>query len=139
MSVTALRKPKVTLGSLTDQMYALREERRILAKKDDDLKTQYDTLEHQLIDLLKAEGTSACKGMKASASIKSEEQFSFDQDLVDGKDGFERFMAFVAKNKFWHLVQRRISAPAARELFATKGKLPGVTPYLKESINLRTV
>lgn len=126
------RKAKVvTVGSLIDTMSALRDERRALAEKDKALATQYDELELQLIDMLDAQGTTKSASATASASIGESTQFNTED--------WDRFMAYMVKNKLFHLVQRRVSTPAVLELYTAKGVVPGLTPYTKRKINLRNL
>ena len=131
-TVTALRKtktPPVTIGSLIDGMNGLRELRREIAAQDADLKKQYDAAETQLIELLDGQNTTKGAGRTASASVSETTVFN----PVD----WEAFMDYLIKTKQKHLVQRRVSAPAVLELFTLKGKVPGLEPFTKRSINLR--
>ena len=131
-TATALRKPgKITIGDLIDKMNGLREERRAIAKQDDDLKKQYEEAEQQLIELMDAEGCTKSTGRTASAGIS--------QNIVFNTVDWETFMAYLIKTKQGHLVQRRVSAPAVLELFTAKGVVPGLEPFTKRSINLRAV
>lgn len=129
----AVKRPP-TLGCVTDQMYDIREQRRALEAQDKELKAKYDKLEKQLIELLDQQGVDRCSGAHVSASITVSQQFSFDGDT-----GFDKFMPWMAKNKYYHLVQRRLSAPAMREIAATKGKIPGVVAYEERKISLRNL
>lgn len=133
-TVTALRKPKVekiTVGSLIDNMSTLREERRAIAARDKELGAQIDEMQNKLLELMDAEGCSKATGRMASASISTTTAF----DTVD----WEVFMAYLIKSKQGHLVQRRVSAPAVAELFASKGVVPGLQPFTKRTINLRNL
>ena len=133
-TVTALRKPKLTIGGLIDSMHDVREQRRVIAAKDKELSAEYDTIEASLIGLLESEDTDKGSGRKASASLSVKEAFNFVENT-----GFDQFMAYVAKTKRYDLVQRRFSAPGVSELFHTKGAVPGILPYMKKSINLRNL
>ena len=131
-TVTALRKTKtapVTIGSLIDGMNGLRELRREIAAQDADLKKQYDAAETQLIELLDQQNTSKGAGRTASASVS--------ETTVFNPTNWDEFIAYVIKTKQGHLVQRRLSAPAVLEIFTLQGKVPGVEPFTKRSINLR--
>ena len=129
-TVTALRKTTpVTIGSLIDGMNGLRELRREIAAQDADLKKQYDAAETQLIELLDQQNTSKGAGRTASASVS--------ETVVFNPVDWEAFMDYLIKTKQKHLVQRRVSAPAVLELFTLKGKVPGLEPFTKRSINLR--
>lgn len=134
-TVTALRKPKVekkaTVGGLIDQMSAVRDQRRTIAEQDKALSAELETLQTQLLELMDAEGCKKATGSVASASIGESTQFN----TVD----WEVFMAYLIKTKQGHLVQRRVSAPAVTELFASKGGVPGLEPFTKRTINLRNL
>ena len=131
-TVNALRKPgKITVGGLIDKMNGLREERRALAKQDDDLKKQYEETEQQLIELMDAEGCAKSTGKTASAGIS--------ETIVFNTVDWDAFMAYLVKSKQVHLVQRRVSAPAVLEVFQAKGSVPGLEPFNKRSISLRAL
>jgi len=143
-TVTALRKPKPaakpTLGGTADAMRVIRDAKRELAVEEKRLSAAYEELEAQLLALMDSEGTTKCEGKNAGASIGESDSFSFDQSVdATGDDGFTRFMKYVARSKHFHLVQRRISAPAVREIFASKGVVPGLVPFVKRVINLRNL
>ena len=124
------KKPP-TMGSLIDKMSTLRDQRRVIAEQDKKLKEEYDGLEIQLMEVFDQQATRKGEGKKASASVSD----SIIPNVVD----WDVFYAYILKNKFTHLLQRRPSTEACRELFETKGKIPGVEPFTKRSINLRNL
>lgn len=126
--------PKITIGGLIDEMSIIREKRRALDAESAALKKDYEALELQLIELMEADGCTKSTGHKATASISSNVNFNFEPDT-----GFDQFMAYVAKTKYFHLVQRRVSAPSVRELFESKGSVPGLVPFTKKEISLRNL
>lgn len=126
-----MTKKLVNIGTLIDSMAAKRNELRELAAKEKELRAQFDELETSLLEQMEAQGVVKSTGKNATASVSTTVQFQFD-----GEDGFEKFMTFVARHKYFHLVQRRVSAPAARELFEKKGVVPGLMPYTKKEISL---
>lgn len=126
-----MAKPKVTLGSLIDAMSDIREQRRAIDAQDKLLSKDYSTLELQLLALMDAEGVSTSTGHRATASISVTRQFN----TVD----WDAFFTYAAKLKRADLVQRRVSAPAVRELWQLKGTVPGLTPYDKQEISLRNL
>jgi hypothetical protein len=128
--------PKHTIGSLCDAQWEAREKKRALEKEIKAIESEMDQNEEQLIEMLTAQGLDAGKGKKGSVSLgKPSVHFSFD----DENNGFEKFTQFVAKNKYFHLFQRRISEVAAREIYEQKGVVPGLKPYTKRKLNLTTV
>ena len=130
-NVVPISKKTVTMGSLIDKMSTLRDQRRVLAEQDKKLKEEYDGLEIQLMEVFDKQDTRKGEGKKASASISD----SIIPNVVD----WDAFYAYIIKNKFTHLLQRRPSTEACRELFETKGKIPGVEPFTKRTVNLRNL
>ena len=126
----AAGKPAST-GALIDQLWAAREEKRkveaILKETEEAIKG----IEEQVMERLGAEGLEKATGSKATVSVTS----SVVADVQD----WEALWPFIAKNKFWHLVQRRVSDPAYRELIEMGKKVPGVQPFTKRKLNLRSL
>lgn len=131
MANATVRKLKPTIGTLIDKMSDLREQRRKLAEQDKALKQEYDAAEAQLIEMMDAEGTLKSSSRTATVSIVESVQFN----TVD----WDSFMAYVAKTKQFHLVQRRVSTPSVREVFEAKGAVPGLDPFIKREISLRNL
>lgn len=132
-TTTALRKQaKPTVGFLIDSLQNIRAQKRDLAEREKALNAEYDAIELQLINMMDAEGLAKSTGKTATASLTTTRNFSF---IKEG--GFEAFFAYAAKLKRPDLIQRRISVPAVRELWAMKGTVPGLTPYDEKKIGLR--
>ena len=96
--------------------------------------------ERQQCDRLKAEGMDKASSKKATASIS----YVTTADVTD----WDKFWAFIHKNKFDHLLQRRVSDPAYRELLelaqsdkklAKQLDAAGVQPFVKTNLNLRAI
>ncbi len=132
-TVTALRKPKVTVGSLIDSLSDIRQEKRDLAVKEKEINARYEAVEKQLLELMDAEGLSKSTGRNATASVSETIQFNTSGEGAD----WNLFCAYMSKTKQFHLIQRRVSAPALRELWGKKGPVPGLTQYTKREIGLR--
>lgn len=129
-NVVALKKTKtVTIGSLADSMFVLREKKRVLEVEVKDLSKQLEEAEKQMLELLDAQGTTKGDGKKASVSIT--------EAVVPNVTDWDLFWAFVIKGKHTHLLQNRVSAPAWREMCELKKAPPGVVAFTKRTINLR--
>ncbi|MBK1683455.1 hypothetical protein [Rhodoferax fermentans] len=131
-TVSALRKPKVTVGSLIDQLHTIRSQKRELAVREKELTTEYEATEQQLMALMDAEGVTKSTGKTATASLSTVQTFNFIPET-----GFDAFFAYAAKIKRPDLLQRRISVPAVRELWSMKGAVPGLVPFEEKKIGLR--
>lgn len=128
---TAAKARPATMGSLIDRIWASREEKRRLEEQAKEVSAQIAALEEELVERMNAEGTDKAQGTKASVSITS----SVVADVQD----WDKFWAYVSKNKFWHLVQRRVSDPAYRELLEQGKKVSGVQPFTKRKLNVRSI
>ena len=120
-----------TLGATIDKMYALREDKRALDAKIKTIESEMKELEITMFGQLDAQETTKSQGKKASVSIT--------ETVVGNVEDWETFWPYIAKNKFWHLVQKRVSDPGLRELWALKKKTPGVVPFTKRTLNLRSL
>lgn len=120
-----------TLGSQIDDLWAMREEKRVLEAKVKVVEAAIATMEEAVIGSLDSQGVDASRGKSASVSITKTTNFN----IAD----FDAFAKYVAKTKFFHLFQRRVSEVAAREVFELKGAVPGLEPYVKRKLNLRSL
>jgi hypothetical protein len=126
---TKTRPP--TTGTLIDQLWAVREEKRTAEKVVSDLSERITELEGKVMENLEANGLDKATGTKASVSVSS----SVAADVQD----WEALWAFIVKKKFTHLIQKRVSDPAYRELLEAGMKVPGVVPFTKRRVNLRSL
>jgi hypothetical protein len=120
-----------TIGSRIDALNQLREDKRALEEKIKIIEGSYHELEEALMEDLKTQGMDKATGKKASVSVSS----TVVGNLVDDK----AFFAYVKRTGYFHLLQRRLSDPAIRELLESKGSIPGVEPFVKKRLNLRTL
>jgi hypothetical protein len=125
-------QPVETVGSLIDDLFMLREQRRKLAETDRDLRDQYAELEAKLIAALDVQETTMARGRSALATLSEEE-------LATVTD-WDRVHEFVLSNNAFFLLQRRINSAAWREAAAERGEpIPGTTVFKKRSISLRRI
>jgi hypothetical protein len=120
---------QLTLGQKIDAMFDLREKKRALEAQVKELDGQYADLESQLMEDMASQGTDKLSGTKASVSITT--------TVAAQVEDWDSFLAYVYKMKYGHLLQRRVSDPAYRELLEQGKKVPGVQPFSKNRLNLR--
>ena len=133
-NVTALKKvvtKPLTIGKAIDELWALREQKRGLESQVKEIEGQIADKESIVFERLDAEDTQVGKGGKASISISTSTSFNIDD--------FDIFTKFIKKTGYFHLMQRRVSEVAARELFVQKGAVPGLSPFTKRKLNLRSL
>jgi hypothetical protein len=128
---TAVKTRPPSTGALIDQYWAAREEKRRLNELLKDVEAKITDIETALMARLDDEGMVKATGTKASVSIST--------NTVADVEDWDAFWGFILKNKYTHLLQRRVSDPAYRELLEAGKKVPGVQPFTKRTLNLRTV
>ena len=134
MAKAALKQvsPAPTIGSLIDKMKTIAVERSVLSAKDKALSEEQKGLEQQIIELMDKQETRVGEGKIAKASIIESEEPTIED--------WDAFTKWVTRTKNLHLIQRRISAPAWREIRALKkAEVPGIGVFNKRSLNLRAV
>lgn len=130
-----LKQP--TIGSLADKMWDLQEAKKKAAKVVKDIEADITALEIQIIEALDSQDTRKGEGKKASISITSSVQAS--------TENWEDFIEWVAAGKrndkkaYLHLVQRRVSVEAYRELLGLGVNVPGIKPFTKRSLSVTTL
>jgi hypothetical protein len=120
-----------TTGAMIDQLWAAREEKRRLEAQVKEVEVVAKDIEDQILGRMEAEGMDKATGKKGSVSITT----SVVADVQD----WDVLYPYIAKNKFWHLLHKRVSDPGFRELWDAGKKTPGVLPFTRKKINLRTV
>lgn len=120
-----------TMGTLIDSIWASREEKRRLEVQVKEAETTIAELQTQLMERMEAEGTDKAQGSKASVSIS--------KNVVADVQDWDAFWAYVIKKKYTHLLQRRVSDPAYRELLEAGQNVPGVEPFTKRALNVRSL
>lgn len=125
---TKAAPPALTLGASIDKMWQLREEKRALDASAKKIEAEIKNLEDSMFEQLDAQDTTKAQGKRASVSI--------GEVVVGNVEDWDSFWPYIAKNKFFHLVQKRVSDPGLRELWAMGKKTPGVTPFTKRTLKL---
>lgn len=122
-----------TLGHDIDYLHSVREKKRKLEEQLNEVKDHQQELEAKLIERMKTEGVYKASGARMTVS---RDQATFphivDWSLVED---------YVHRNKYYHLFQRRLSAPAWNELCAKrKGvPVPGTEPHVKDTLSLTSI
>ena len=122
---------KPTLGSTIDTMWALREKKRDLDAQTKVVEGEIKALETLMFELLDAQDTRKAEGKRASVSVS--------EAVVANVEDWDALWPWIAKNKFFHLVQKRVSDPGMRELWALGKVVPGTQPFTKRTLSLKSL
>ncbi len=134
---TASTKRAPTIGSLADQMWDLKQDKKAADAVVKKIEADIAALEASIIEMLDSQDTRKGEGRKASISINS----SIQASTVD----WDAFMDFVITGKrndkkaYKHLVQRRVSVEAYRELLELGVNIPGIEPFTKRTLSVTTL
>lgn len=122
------------LGKLIDSMWELREKRKVAEAAVDELKGKITEIEAEIEALMDKDGITKATGTKATLS------FSYTTIAdVQGDEGWTKLYAYIKKTGYWHLLHKRVTDGAYKELLEAGKKVPGVVPFIKKRINLRTI
>lgn len=116
-------------GTTVDKLVGLRNKKRDLEASVKSLEGQIEDLQSQLLEEMEAAGVDKFSGKLGTVSIST--------NVVANVEDWDLLYPYIAKNKAWHLLQRRVSDPAYRELLDAGKKVPGVQPFSKKRLNLR--
>lgn len=124
-----------TLGSNIDAMWALREQKRALEAEVKVISEKLEAYEEGLMAKLESEGMIKATGTAATVSVSE----SIVATVEGGDEGWKLFHAYIKKTGYFHLLHKRISDEAYRELLRTGKKVPGLQPFTKKRLNLRAL
>lgn len=130
-AATLIKPSKTTLGSQIDEMWELREKKRAAEAEVKSIEKAIEEIEQSVFEKLDSDEITSGKGKKASVSITP----STIANVLD----WDAFHAYIAKNKYFHLLQKRASDVAVRELWDAGKKVPGVQPLSKRRLNVRSL
>jgi hypothetical protein len=122
------------VGTLIDKMWALREEKKRLEAETVEVSKQMSAIEETIVERMDAEGLTKSAGKNATVSFS----FSVTAD-VQGDEGWKLLYAYIKKTGYFHLLHRRVTDTAYKELLDAGKKVPGVLPFTKKRVNLRTI
>lgn len=116
------------MGACADLLYDLKNRRLAQDKVAGALLEEEKALKEHIIQNLPKSEASGIAGKVARVTVVTKEVPQLKDD--------DKFFAFMAKNKRWDLMQRRISDTAVREMWDSGKKVPGVEPFTVVTISL---
>jgi hypothetical protein len=119
-----------TLGALLTKLHKARTKQAAADAKAKEAKEEVDAAKIEVIEALKAAGTEKAADKHLAVTLK--------QTVVPNVKDWDAFYAFIKKNNYFHLLHRRVSDPAWRELNEKK-PVPGTEPFTKIDLGITTV
>lgn len=126
---------KPTIGQLLDQLAEQRKIKADLDAKVKDVEGVINNLKLEILNALQSAGMTKASGKSLTVSIK--------QEVVPNVTDWDSFYAYIKKNNYFHLLQRRVSTAAWRELHeqlsAKKKEVPGTEAFVKVDLSVTTL
>ena len=126
-----MAEKKSSIGSKIDAMFKIREKIRVLEGEIKELTAEKDEIEATLLEQMDAEGITKSSGGKASVTVS--------ENIKPSVEDWDAFYKYIHRMKMYHLLERRPSVTGCRELFEKRGKIPGVVPFVKRQITMRSL
>lgn len=131
MSNEAVKTParQAAIGKTIDKIFSLRKKKAELEAAAKDVEGQIALLDAEVLEALEASGVEKTATKHGTVSIST--------STVAQVTDWDAFLAYIYRNKYGHLLQRRVSDPAWRELVEQGKKVPGTTGFTKKRLNYR--
>ena len=131
MSNEAVKTPasQAAIGKTIDKIFSLRKKKAELEAAVKDVEGQIALLDAEVLEALEASGVEKTATKHGTVSIST--------STVAQVTDWDAFLAYIYRNKYGHLLQRRVSDPAWRELIEQGKKVPGTTGFTKKRLNYR--
>ncbi len=121
----------LTLGALADQIHAKREAKRALDAQVKVLEEEIKEMEETIFAAMDAQNTTKAEGKKAGLSISSR--------VIANVLDWDAFYPWMAKTKSFYMMQKRINDTSYREMLELGKKVPGVQPFPKRTLSVRSL
>lgn len=119
-----------SLGEEIDSLWEQRERIRELENEITALNHVYNKAEMRLRERMVQENVTKAAGKFGVAKVST--------STVPTVKDWDAFHAYIRKTGYFHLLDKRANVLGCRELFETKGMIPGVEPFVKERLRLTT-
>lgn len=129
MNAVLQEKQPQTVGAMMDRMFQIRNEKRELEEQVKALNEEWEGIEARLLMLMDEQGSTRVANHQGTAILS--------ETLVPQVEDWESFIHWARDNDALHMIQRRVSSPAYREIIESGSSVPGLSPYTKRTVNLR--
>jgi len=120
--------PKLSLGKMVDEMYALRNQKLDLNKQVKDINARISDLQELVLDRMDGEDMEVSAGHDATARRAT--------TIVPVVQDWTAFEKYIMDNDALYMLERRCASNSFRELNAQGVEIPGVKPFNRVTISL---
>lgn len=118
-----------SLGAMIDALQERKDALTDANRVANDIKAEITELERQILQALDDAGMPRASGQTCSVVATDK--------VVPTVEDWDAFYQYVSDNHYFHLLQRRVSATAAQEFFASGEDIPGVKPTTLRALSAR--
>lgn len=120
MPVVTIKPPK-TMGACIDLLYKWEQERAVIARQVKEMQAKERALTNHIFDTFSKDDLNGAAGKVAKISI-------IRKDVPTPKD-WPKIYTYIAKNKAWELLQKRLSSTAVKERWNAGKSIPGIDKF----------
>lgn len=131
MTKTKVFKPPKSLGACADMLYELRQRRLDLQKDVTAIKEKETALNNHIIEQLPKSDATGVAGKTARVRVLTK--------AVPVVEDWDKFYAYVSRQKAWELMQRRINTRAIQERLEAGKKVSGTGEFTAVSVSVTKV
>jgi hypothetical protein len=125
------KKAGRTIGVISDDIYKIKLEEEKLRKQMEGLESKRKVLEAELYTAAEKQGLEKGGGKTSS--------FTIADHTVPSVEDWDTYWDFIAKTRFFHLVQRRPAVKACQEMWEMGKVIPGVTKFSSKKVTVKGV
>lgn len=119
-----------TTADMMARLFEIRSEKAALKDKEKSLSAEADLIEAELLKRMDEQGSTRVSTSLGTAIVT--------ETVLPNVNDWDALYEWIKANDAFHILQRRVSSPAYRELLDTGTELPGTNPYRERSISLRS-
>lgn len=123
---------KAPSAKISDLALQIKETRELLAAIDKQkaaLIEKREALEEQASVIMRLQGVNAVRTEHGTLAIQNQ--------TISTVDDWESFAEYIYDNNAFHLIERRPSQQACRELTSSGVKIPGLKPFVRTKLSFR--
>jgi hypothetical protein len=118
-----------TISELSDEIFAVKLAIKNHNEQIDALKDEQDRLEKLLVEAAEAQGLERGGGKTST--------FKIEPHTVPQVTDWDALYKFIARNKYYHLLQRRLSTTSFTELWEQGKNVPGTEKFTKTKVTVK--
>lgn len=131
--MTTVKAP--TIGALLTKLAKARSKKAVADATVKTCDEEVAAAKKEVLEALQGQGMDKASGAGLTVTLK--------QSVVPNVKDWDEFYAFIKKNNYFHLLHRRVSEPAWREiheqLALKKKEVPGTEPFTKIDLGITTL